>query len=546
MYQILCDGHILYDHRDDDLVVLNPKCKLEVNTVGEGSFTILANHPNYDKLHRLKSIFEIRQDDDIIFRGRMTDDSRDFNNQIDVDMEGVLGFTNDTVIPPFDVFKDFKVKPDENIVEVFLRWILARHNEQAEPWQKLKVGRVTVSDPNNTIARSSTDYASTWDTLKSKLFESSLGGYLVIRYEKDGNYVDYLSGFEDTNPQMVTFGENLLDLTRETDTSQTYSAILPLGTDANEENESSVITLESLPDGDLTDDLVKKGKFIYSKSAVEQYGWICVPVSESKWDDVTVVENLKKKAMDYLTGTAMLLSSTITIKAVDLNFTDDQIQSFRIYRDILVNSAAHGLVNAKYQLTQLDIDILNPQNTTITVGDTVRTLIDINKQEQSSNIAKVETIASGVAGNVEQSVMNAVNQELVSYEEALTKTLEDYAKSAIGVVLFEDSAGADGFILLSDTVSNYSAIEVFFTDENGNGGGFLRVHNPNTKVVTLHLQEAGASVVSRQTAYTIADYEISPDITTASLVSVDSVGTISTAFGANCIKINRVVGFEGG
>jgi hypothetical protein len=56
MYQILCDEYVLYDHRDEKLVVHNPKCKLEVNTVGEGSFTILSTHPFYRTLKKLKSL----------------------------------------------------------------------------------------------------------------------------------------------------------------------------------------------------------------------------------------------------------------------------------------------------------------------------------------------------------------------------------------------------------------------------------------------------------------------------------------------------------
>lgn len=427
MYQINCDGSILYDPRDEDLILLNPRCKLEVNTVGEGSFTILSNHPCYDKLKKLKSIFEVRQDDQVIFRGRMTNDTRDFHNRLDVDLEGVLAFTNDSIIPPFNFPEDF---PDAtgatNIVEYFLRWVVEdQHNGQVEDWQKLHVGNVTVTDPNNYITRSSDSYQSTWEVLKSKLFESGLGGYLCIRYEEDGNYIDYLESFEQTNSQPITFGENLLDLTKESDASDTYSAILPLGA---ADDAGVRLTLESLEDGDLTDGLVKKGKFIYSETAKGEHGWICVPVSESTWDDVTTVENLKANAVAYLSGVAMLFSNTITIKAVDLYFTDDQIQSFRIYQNILVNSPVHGVVNASYPLTQLDIDILNPQNTTITIGDTVRTLIDINNTKQTNSTTKVEQV-------IQQTTTAQKNLQIqLTYIDEDTKDLQDQVDALSGNV----------------------------------------------------------------------------------------------------------------
>lgn len=400
MYQIRCDDYVLYDHRDDALVVLNPKCKLEANKVGEGSFTILSSHPYYEKLKTLRSIFEIQQDGHPIFRGRMTGDTKDFNNRLDVDLEGVLGFTNDSIIPPFKFPEDFpEAENATNVVAYFLKWILDQHNGQVADWQKLKLGNVTVTDPNNYITRSSEKYLHTWDALKTKLFESDLGGYLCIRYEDDGNYVDYVSAFELTNTQRITFGENLLDIANESDASETYSAILPMGKDG--------LTLAELEDGDLTEDLVKKGVFIYSKSAVDQYGWICVPVEEATWSDVTVVSNLRTKAVAHLTNTALVLSNTITVKAVDLHFTDDQIQSFRIYRNILVNSPAHGISDVSYPLTKLDIDILNPQNTIITIGDTCRTLLDINDNKIDNALQQIENTTNNLkdkVSNVEEKV----------------------------------------------------------------------------------------------------------------------------------------------
>ena len=58
-YQIKCDKYIIFDTRDDELIVDDPKINLEVNTVGEGSFTIHKKHPYYDKLQNLKSVFEV-------------------------------------------------------------------------------------------------------------------------------------------------------------------------------------------------------------------------------------------------------------------------------------------------------------------------------------------------------------------------------------------------------------------------------------------------------------------------------------------------------
>lgn len=432
MYQIRFGDSIIYDPRDEDLVLLNPRCKLEVNTVGEGSFTVLPNHPCYGEMKKLKSIFEIRQDDEPIFRGRMTNDSRDFYTQLDVDLEGVLGFTNDSIVPPFNFPNDFPdAAASANVVEYFLRWLIEnQHNGQVSEWQKLKVGVVTVTDPNNYITRASEGYMHTWDVLREKLFESALGGYLCIRYEEDGNYIDYLSEFTETNAQQITFGENLLDFRNDSDANETYSAILPLGV-ASEGG--ARLTIESLPDGALNDDLVKKGKFIYSKSAVAEYGWICVPVEESTWDDVTTVEALRSNGISTLTGGVMLFADTIELKAVDLRFSPEQIQSFRIYKNIIANSPRHGLANASYPLTILDIDIQNPQNTQITIGATARTYVDINSKNQNKTTALVEQAAQQT---------NSVGQNLqvqLTYLDADTKDLQEQVKALQEDVAYHES-----------------------------------------------------------------------------------------------------------
>ena len=408
MYYVTCDGFPLLDWRDNELILESPRVKLEVNTIGEGSFTIYKNHPHYDKLQKLKSVFEVSDEIGVIFRGRATSDTIDFNHGKAVDLEGAMGYFNDSVIRPFNFPEDFQ-KSEEykvavqsgNVVQFLLSWFIEQHNAQVQDFQKMKLGNVTVADPNNYITRSNTEYSSTWDALKSKLFGSSLGGYLCIRYEDDGNYIDYLSAFEDVNTQKIEFGENLLDLTSETTANATYSAIIPIGAEVERtistgtiEGEyvdfettktiKETITLSSLPDGDVTSDLVKSGDILYSKNAVEQYGFICAPVSVTKWDDVTEAENLLTKGINWMTGSGMLLSNTIEVTAVDLHFTDDEVQSLRIYKNVTVFSAPHGL-DDRYPLTRLEIDLLNPQNTKIAVGKTIMTLTD----KTSINIDKI-------------------------------------------------------------------------------------------------------------------------------------------------------------
>lgn len=484
MYQIRCDDYILYDPRDEDLTVLKPKCTLEVNKAGEGSFTILPTHPYYGKLKKLKSVFEIKQDNSVIFRGRMTNDSRDLYNQLEVDLEGALAFSNDSMIPPFSFPGDFDdAASAENVVEYFLQWILDQHNAQVEDWQQLKLGTVTVADPNNYISRSANKYDTTWNTLKSKLYNSALGGYMYVRYEPDGNYVDYVSEFELTNTQRVVFAENLLNIQMESDAAETYSAILPQGAELLAgDGSKSIVTLASLPDGDLTDDLVKDGVYIYSKSAREQYGWICVPVEDATWQDVTTASALQTKSVEFLTGTGMLLSGTITAKAVDLHFTDDQIQSFKAFRNVIVDSPMHGISEVSYPLVKLGIDMFNPQNTTITIGATIKSLVDINDQEQSDTVERIESAEKDIEEN--RTETSYVKDQLVTQTTELVNTcnsiilgaLESYVETG-EYEQFKETVETQMSVLAGEIVMNFTTTSQQITNVDGDlQEKFARLH----------------------------------------------------------------------
>lgn len=435
-YQVKCDGYPLFDARDERLVLVDPRVKVEVNTVGEGSFTIYNTHPYYGMLQKMRSVIEVSDEVGVIFRGRMTNDTIDFNNGKDVDIEGVMAFFNDSIVRPYTFPDDFAADAEYktaaasgNVVAFFLKWLIDNHNSQVQEFQRFKLGNVTVSDPNNYITRSDEGYTKTWDVLKAKLFESSLGGYLCIRYEDDGNYIDYLDDFILTNTQDIVFGENMLDLLHEQDASETYSAIIPIGKDK--------LTLASLsPNYQPTDsDIIWDGDTLYSKSAVETFGKIYAPVGETTWDDITVPANLADKGCEYLKGTGIMLSNKIEIIAADLHFTDSEIRSFRIYRKQRVYSVPHD-ISATYELTSIDIDILNPQNTKITVGDTSLSLTEITTTNNNGFVRRIEMVEKDLHENISATTeiknTTIVNMTSVTNDakEIVSKALESYVEES--------------------------------------------------------------------------------------------------------------------
>lgn len=438
MYQITYDHYILYDPRfattEDKLMITEPDVYLAVGKAGEMSFVLQPDHPYLDRLQRMQGVVSLLDDGVPVYRGRITKDNATYYGSRKITTEGLMACLNDSVIPPFsfpgDVEEDEeyqKAAASGNVVEYFFRWVLARHNAQVSEAQQIKPGVCTVTDSNNYIARSSTEYLPTMEVLTTRLPKSALGGHLLIRYEADGNYLDYYADLPLTNTQRVEYAANLLDIVSERDGTEIYTSILPVGKDG--------LTIADIADGDLTDDLVKDGLTVYSRSGVAAYGRINRYV---RWDDVTVVDNLLAKAKASVSSAGLATQESITVQAVDLGW-QDSVQHFRVGRMTLLVSTPHGY-NAAYALMELQPDILSPGNTRITLGATRQTYtgaqIDTDRETKEDMDRQREEIKSEMReetrqqlNQVTESTMQQITDVQQSLNSIILAALQNYVET---------------------------------------------------------------------------------------------------------------------
>nr|DAK85086.1 MAG TPA: endopeptidase tail [Caudoviricetes sp.] len=411
-YKVFCDDYCLYDSQLNEFQIESPTLKQEINSVDEFSFTIHPDHPYFNNISKLSSIVTVYRDDNIIFKGRVISSEYGFHNEKQVTCEGVLAFLLDTVIRPFDFPNDDQFSSldyeQDNVIEYFLNWVLSNHNAQAKDFQKIKLGTVTATDPNNYIARSSIEYLNCFEVIKTRLLDL-LGGYLRARYELDEIYLDYIEDFTSDGKktgsklvctQKIEFGENLLDLTQESDGSDLKTGIIPLGARLEDEDGNQTdeyLTIESLPDGTLSEGIVKTGDHILNISLAENYGAVYEVV---KWEDVKVADNLQQMALSYLADSVKFKNS-ITIKAIDLRLTNDQIGAFTLGQYIRCYSEPHE-INDLYLLQKISIDMKNPQNTTIELSHSVLSFTDKvfeNKRNTDNIITRIDRVERGFVNN---------------------------------------------------------------------------------------------------------------------------------------------------
>lgn len=386
MYRVLCDGLPIYDLRDEELVLFDPKAILEVNTAGSFDFKMPPNHPQYDIIKKMRSCVEIWHDEEQLFAGRPISDDLDFYNRKNVKCEGQLAYLNDSIQRPAE-YHDMTVRG-------YLEALIAVHNSQVDESRQFEVGIVTVKDNNDSLYRY-TNYNSTWTEIKEDLIDD-LGGYIRVRNHNDHRYIDYIEDFDNVCSQSIEFGENLLDCSRNTDLTDIATAVIPLGCRLEE---SDIAALEKR----LTIESVNNGlDYIVNAEAVAKYGFIVKTVT---WDDVTTPEMLLYKAKRWLES-EQYENMVIDVKAVDLHYTDEQIEQFKLFDLIPVHSTPHGL-NRQFPLSKMTINLNNPSANTFVLGTTVNTSLTSKSSAAQSTIKKVMETVPVPSSIVQQAVAEA-------------------------------------------------------------------------------------------------------------------------------------------
>ena len=364
MYKILLDGLSLYDSFVKDLKIFNPKLSLEQNGLSSFEFTIYPTHPLYNKVFPLKSLVEVYQRDSLIFRGRVFELEASTQNAKKIYCEDELAFLCDSIQTPYN---------HSGSVREFFNKIIETHNEQVEEFKRFKVGTIDSFEQNDLIVRSESDYFSTWETIKKKLFDVT-GGFLKARHEKDGVYLDYLADFTTLNAQEIEFGANMLTVKRTEDNGDIATVLIPLGAvkeqtspsqPTSEPTQPETVTQERLTIADVN------GGKIYIENAenIKKFGRI---VKVKTWDDIKDANTLKTKGIQVLEEMGKQVS-TVEITAIDLANIKKDIYNFRMGSKIKVKSAFHGL-DDYFVPMKMSISLFKPANNKITLNGKAPTL----------------------------------------------------------------------------------------------------------------------------------------------------------------------------
>ena len=412
MYIVTIDGQFFfgtgkYDRPGYELI--NPQVDLAVNAAGTFTFTMYPSHPCYELTDNTKSIVQIVKDGEAepLFRGRVLSTELGFYNEKKVICEGELAFLCDTIQQNYDYSEGESRKTIHELLSFFIQ----RHNEKAgiDDIHSFKIGIVNVTDGDNSntdnlISAADSTFLNTYESIQQKLIER-YGGYLYIRHEEDGNYIDYLSSPSVTCSQKIELGENLLSFKKNIEADSLVTAVIPLGKermDGGEEGSGSRHNIggwnasKSITDSkDIFQVTGKVGgtttylNCLYSKSAVEKYGWIEKVLI---FDDVVLPGTLVRYGESHLKSMGKALSIELT--AADLSGVNTEIDRFKIAQYVRVNSKPHNLENALYVVSKLSLNLTDPTANKICLGTETATITG----QISNSVSTVSSSSTGGGG----------------------------------------------------------------------------------------------------------------------------------------------------
>lgn len=268
-------------------------------------------------------------------------------------------------------------------VRAFFEVMINNHNSQVEPHKRFKVGVVNVTNSTDNVYRY-LGYADSYSTIIDKLV-SRLGGYIQVRNEIDGLYIDYLEEVGKHSETVIRFRRNLKSMSREIDPSEVITRLVPLGAEIDSENEEDTdaskarINIKTVNGGkDYLDDL----------ELIKEFGIVEKPVI---FDDVNVLSILLNRGKSFLAAQKATKNS-FELTPLDLSYNEleaDSINKGDWYR---VDNQVFG-INEPLQVIKKTINVVNPIDINISIGDKFKTLTEY-QAESNSKMKRYDDINS--------------------------------------------------------------------------------------------------------------------------------------------------------
>lgn len=356
---------------DEGKIILSPVVELSKNEAGSFSFTMTARHAQNGALSLFTDFIAVSYQGYQVFFGRVMKYTKNFDKSITYECEGALAFLYDAYVYPTWTY---------SWASNALALVLGAHKRMLDgTWLPTNVSSVSSLDNMQKYARTFSYDPTEGDTFPSGVtltssgieegiacydaltsLLSNAGGYVAIERVQetiDGNDVEvnkltYYSSYWDRSEQTVRFGINLLDYVEEF---------------SREDLITCVHGVAKVTVNDTESEVQQTDKYFGYANIINTYGLV---VKTLECDEITTLAALQTRCLQYLQNQYDNL--TITVTVADLSLAEDYEENpFHMYQLVHVISEPHN-INTWMPVTAMTIDLDNPANTSLTLGETQR------------------------------------------------------------------------------------------------------------------------------------------------------------------------------
>lgn len=432
------EGIVIANPFVSDIKLPNCEINLEMEAVSNMNFRINPASPAWNKIRPMQTLIRVfRHNGKKVFDGRMLAPKQAMSSggmfTVEYTCEDRRAYLQDTR-QRHGEYHDITVRD-------FVGVILDNHNRQSEPHKRFKLGNVTVTNPTDNVYRY-LGYETTFDTLKDKLIDR-LGGYLVIRDEVDGMYLDYLASVGEVKQTPIRLAFNMQDLKKQVDVTQVVTRLVPLG--ARIESEDEMATDASQARITIAD--VNSGKdYIDDNALIAEFGII---EGTLQLDDVNDKGVLLTRGKQFFTAQkAAIVSYDAT--AVNVDLLDESVEPFELGNYYPIENEVLA-IDEPVQIIGMKIDINQPHKFGLKIGDKFRTLSQYQAQanKKMKEIGELENRVGRLStsnAQLKQSLSTAkdelqdIQDSLLNADlEGLPEELRGISEQLIGIQLILDN-----------------------------------------------------------------------------------------------------------
>lgn len=386
-----------YLQNHEEYQIIDPTWTEEVNKAGSLEFTILPAHCLYSSYKKLSTILDITDDsgNEILWRGRILNDQKDFYLKKQVYCEGSLAFLLDSVVRPYNY--------KSTTIDAWFSDMIKNHNAQVNAEKQFINGGCDTFSYK--VSTSTNDYSQTLDALQDKV--NALGGYLKL----DNKILSWSASSGQISDQVIRFGENLLDFTDYIDGANVYTVLIPLG--------------KTTDDVALTIKTANKGKdYLESDTGIALFGRI---VKTATYSEIEDAEELKKQGMSDLLDN-IKLAVTITVTAADLSYLNADVKTIRCGDYVRIISPPHE-IDSYFQCTKIVHYLDAPEKNEYTFGRSMYSLSDASTEHTANNYASFVKIKDTTSAIKETTKALEQDVEVISATADEAKAAADAAKA---------------------------------------------------------------------------------------------------------------------